>query len=96
MLDGELVAMDKERPSLLKIQRRSQLQDQNRIGLLSQSSPVVYVVFDLLYLRGESIMAKPLLERRQALERLVSALSADRIILSEAVDPHAARICPLG
>jgi ATP-dependent DNA ligase len=85
VLDGELVAMENGKPSLGGIQRRVQLQDQNRIALLSQASPVVYVVFDLLYLRGESTIAQPLLERRQALERLVSASRADRMILSEAV-----------
>jgi hypothetical protein len=42
-------------PCLGAIQRRVQLRDRNRIQLLSRSSPVVYIVFDLLYLRGDSI-----------------------------------------
>jgi bifunctional non-homologous end joining protein LigD/DNA ligase-1 len=61
VLDGELVAMEENRPSLAKIQGRALLQDRHRIEFMSQSSPVVYVVFDLVYMRGESIMAKPLL-----------------------------------
>src|SRR6476659_6125947 len=43
VMDGELVAMDANRPSLGKIQRRLQLQDTHRIELLSQSSTVVYL-----------------------------------------------------
>ena len=85
VVDGELVAMDDDRPCLKKIQGRAQLQDRHRIELLSQSSPVVYAVFDLIYLDGAAITAQPLLERRRALERLISNLRADRIILPEAV-----------
>jgi bifunctional non-homologous end joining protein LigD len=37
---------------------------------LSSSSPVVYAVFDLLYLDGRSLMAAPYEERRERLEEL--------------------------
>src|SRR5436190_27877 len=46
VLDGELVAMEGDKPSLGKIQGRALLLDRHRINFLSQSSPVVYVVFD--------------------------------------------------
>jgi ATP-dependent DNA ligase len=85
VLDGELVAMEIDRPCLSRIQGRAQLQDRHRIALTSQSSPVVYVVFDLIYLDGNPLVAKPLLERRRELERLLSGFQGDRIILSEAV-----------
>jgi ATP-dependent DNA ligase len=85
VLDGELVAMEENRPSLAKVQSRALLQDRHRIEFMSQSSPVVYVMFDLVYVRGESIMAKPLLERRQELEQLLSGLQPKRILLSQAV-----------
>ena len=85
VVDGELVVMDGNRPSLGRIQRRAQLQDQHRIGILSQSTPVVYVIFDLVCLHGQSIMARPLLDRRRELERIVSDLGVNQIILSQAV-----------
>jgi len=85
VLDGALVAMEESRPSLAKIQGRALLQDRHRIEFMSQSSPVVYVMFDLVYVRGESIMAKPLLERPQELEQLLSGLQPKRILLSQAV-----------
>ncbi len=85
VLDGELVAMEGNRPCLAKIQGRALLQDRHRIELMSRCSPVVYIVFDLIYLDGKSLMAKPLLERRRHLEKLLSGFQPDRIALSEAV-----------
>jgi bifunctional non-homologous end joining protein LigD/DNA ligase-1 len=85
VLDGELVAMEGGRPSLAKVQGRALLQDRHRIELTSQSSPVMYVAFDLVYARGESIMAKPLWERRQELEQLLSDSQPKAVILSRAV-----------
>lgn len=85
VLDGELVAMEGNKPCLGKIQGRALLQDRHRIELTSQSSPVVYVVFDLIYLDGKPLVAKPLLERRRHLEQLLSLCKVNRVILSEAV-----------
>jgi bifunctional non-homologous end joining protein LigD len=85
VLDGELVAMEGNRPCLSKIQRRALLRDRNRIDFQSQSSQVVYVVFDLVYLRRRLIVAKPLLERRRELEHVICGSGESRIVLSEAV-----------
>ena len=85
VVDGELVAMAGKRPSLVKIQQRAQSQAKHRIDFLRQFSPAVYVVFDLLYLHGQSIMAERLVDRRRALARLVSDLKTDRVILSQGV-----------
>lgn len=85
VLDGELVAMEGTKPCLGKIQGRALLQDRHRIELTSQCSPVVYVVFDLIYLDGEPLLAKPLLDRRPHLEQLLSGCQGDRIILSKVV-----------
>ena len=85
VLDGELVSMRGCIPCLVDVQRRVQLRDRNRIQLLSRSSPVVFVVFDLLYLRGEPIMARPLIERRGSLEETVDDFKSAPVALSEAV-----------
>jgi len=85
VLDGELVAMEGNRPCRGKIQGRALLRDRHRIDFQSQSSPVVYVVFDLIYLHGRLIAAKPLLERRRELEDVIRGNGAGRIILSETV-----------
>jgi bifunctional non-homologous end joining protein LigD len=85
VLDGELVSVRHGIPCLAAVQRRVQLRNGNRIQLLSRSSPVVYVVFDLLYLHGESIMANPLTERRRKLEEILDDFKTAPVALSEAV-----------
>ena len=85
VLDGELVVMEGNRPALAKVQGRRLLQDRHRIEFMTQSSPAVYVVFDLVCVRGESIMAKPLLERRQELGHLLSGFQPKPVLLSQAV-----------
>jgi ATP-dependent DNA ligase len=61
VLDGELVALKDGKPSLAAIQRRTHLRQQARIGFLSRSAPVTYMVFDLLYCRGKPLLKEPLL-----------------------------------
>jgi len=85
VLDGEMVSMVGGRPCLVNIQRRVQLQDRYRIEMLSRSSPVVYVVFDLLYVRSKSIVAAPLFKRRAQLEEIVREVEGVPMVLSEAV-----------
>src|SRR5436853_6883749 len=50
VLDGELVILQEGKPSFRQIQQRPMLQNRARIGHLSRSLPVTYMVFDLLYL----------------------------------------------
>jgi bifunctional non-homologous end joining protein LigD len=85
VLDGELVAMLDDRPSLVAILNRVQLQNRKRIEILGRSSPAVFVVFDLLYMRGASVMAEPLIERRARLEEMVREAKGAPMVLSQAV-----------
>jgi ATP-dependent DNA ligase len=85
VIDGELVSMVEDRPCLAKVQRRVQLQNRTRIQMLSQSSPVVFVVFDLPYVGGASIMAEPLVERRARLEEIIRELHNAPVVVSQAV-----------
>jgi bifunctional non-homologous end joining protein LigD len=60
VLDGEVCALDERgRPSFSAMQQGK------------PSTPIVYFVFDLLELEGESLVALPLRERRERLERLL-------------------------
>jgi bifunctional non-homologous end joining protein LigD len=71
VLDGEIVAFDDEgRPSFERLQQRMHVASDARVRRLAASSPVVYVLFDLLYLDGENLMALPYEERRTRLEAL--------------------------
>ena len=71
VLDGEIVAFDEEgRPSFERLQQRMHVASQARVRRLASSTPVVYVIFDLLHLDGEDLMGLPYEERRRRLEAL--------------------------
>ena len=65
ILDGEVVALDSNgRPSFQRLQRRMHLTSEGMVRRLSQSEPVVYMIFDLLWLDGHSLMELTYDERR--------------------------------
>jgi bifunctional non-homologous end joining protein LigD len=71
VLDGEVVAFDADgRPSFQRLQGRMHLTSESHVRRLAQSDPVVYVIFDLLFLDGRSLMALPYEERRSRLRDL--------------------------
>jgi bifunctional non-homologous end joining protein LigD len=69
ILDAEIVVFNgnTDVPSFKKLSERSHLQDTRRIALLSKALPAYLMVFDLLSLNGQSIMEKPLIERKDLL-----------------------------
>jgi bifunctional non-homologous end joining protein LigD len=71
VLDGEIVAFDDAgKPSFERLQRRMHVTSPNAVKRLSKSTPVVYAIFDLLHLDGETLMALPYEQRRERLEQL--------------------------
>jgi bifunctional non-homologous end joining protein LigD len=71
VLDGELVAFDSHgRPSFGTLQQRMHIADATAARRLASLTPVVYVVFDVLRLSGQSLLQQPYANRRELLERL--------------------------
>ncbi len=71
VLDGEIVAFDDGgRPSFERLQSRINVSAPAAVRRLMRTTPVVYAIFDLLYLDGHSLMERPYSERRAALESL--------------------------
>jgi bifunctional non-homologous end joining protein LigD len=71
VLDGEIVAFDERgRPSFERLQRRMHVTSESAIRRLARDSPVVYMIFDLLYLDGRVTMDLPYEERRALLGEL--------------------------
>ncbi len=71
VLDGEIVAFDDQgRPSFERLQRRMHVSSPSSVRRLASQIPVMYAIFDLLYLDGHSLMALPYRERRARLEEL--------------------------
>jgi len=71
VLDGEIVAFDEHgRPSFERLQRRMHVTAPSAVKRLAAGTPVVYAIFDLLYLDGETLMPLPYEQRRERLEEL--------------------------
>jgi bifunctional non-homologous end joining protein LigD len=71
VLDGEIVAFDENgKPSFERMQQRIHNTDENVIRRRMKTHPVVYVIFDLLYLDGEDLTCEPYTRRRELLEGL--------------------------
>ena len=68
LVDGEIVALDDDgRPSFERIQQRFTLKRPSKQAM--ERYPVEFLAFDLLWLDGESLMDRPIEERRALLER---------------------------
>jgi bifunctional non-homologous end joining protein LigD len=77
VLDGELVAFDSDgRPSFAALQRRMHTASREQARRLAKGTPVTYVIFDVLWLDGHSLMGEPYSMRRERLAAL--ALSGER------------------
>jgi len=70
VLDGEIVAFDDERPSFERLQRRMHVTSEGAVHRLVREIPVVYLVFDLLWMDGHATMPLPYEERRRLLDGL--------------------------
>jgi bifunctional non-homologous end joining protein LigD len=80
VLDGEIVTFDEQgRPSFELLQRRMHVTSPAAVRRLRASQPVVYAIFDLLFLDGRSLTELPYSERRARLEALELGGAAWRI-----------------
>ncbi len=71
VLDGEIVAYDEGgRPSFERLQSRMNLASESQIRRRMADIPVTYLIFDLLYLDGRSLLDLPYSERRERLDEL--------------------------
>jgi DNA ligase D-like protein (predicted ligase) len=72
VLDGELIAFRSGRADFAELMRRHQLVSCRKVQEAARLCPVTYVVFDLLYDSGRSLLGRPLSQRRQRLQDLVA------------------------
>jgi len=77
LLDGEIVAMNEHgRPDFQLLQRRMHVRDPMTLRVLTREVPVVYMIFDVLWIDGHLLVDLPYSERRRCLAAL--ALSSAR------------------
>jgi len=73
VLDGEVVALDEHgRSSFSLMQQRTGYRERGRVSGKDRSLPIVYYVFDLLYLDGYSLLGVDLEERKAVLATILT------------------------
>lgn len=88
ILDGELVIFKDEKPDFYSLQARSLKSDPFKIKLAAKKFPVQFVAYDMIYIDGERITDKPLLERKKLMAENLSEnndLSISRFIEKEGI-----------
>lgn len=88
ILDGELVIFKDGKPDFYSLQARSLKSDPFKIKLAAKKLPVQFVAYDMLYIDGERITDKPLIERKKLMAENLSEsndLSVSRFIEKEGI-----------
>ena len=85
ILDGEIVVLRQGKPDFGLLLSRNHTRAPLKIRSLARMLPATYVVFDLLYQRFESLLALPLGERRERLEKLMRRNTHPRLVFSQGV-----------
>ena len=84
ILDGELMVSVDGKPDFAEVQRRSLMSNAFKIQLASEKAPASFVAFDILYYNGETLMGKPLSQRKALLEKYVT--ENERLAVSRCIE----------
>jgi len=71
ILDGEIAIFSNGLPNFAALARRDHQSEAIKIKYLSAALPASYIVFDVLYARGEPVMDKTLRQRREILREVL-------------------------
>ena len=84
IVDGELIVSDPNgRPDPTALELRQRAAGSQEMARAAAVRPATYVIYDLLYLRGRTLLKEPLLRRRARLKQSIP--SAGRIYVVEPV-----------
>jgi len=86
ILDGEVFVLKDGRTDFFEVQRRALMSNAFRIGLAAEKLSASFVAFDLLYLGGEQIVDRPLLERKSLLQK--TAADSARMAVSRYIEKN--------
>ncbi|MHA7154443.1 ATP-dependent DNA ligase [Arthrobacter sp. TMN-50] len=87
VLDGEIVALNKSgRPDFGLLQNRFNLTKSSEIDAARRKAPVHFMIFDLLYLDGNSLLQLQYAQRREILEQAVDSPADGHIQVPPALD----------
>ncbi|GFN29829.1 ATP-dependent DNA ligase [Paenibacillus xylaniclasticus] len=71
ILDGEIIALDRSRPSFHLVMRRDSVRKAAHVARAVQEVRITYMVFDILYLNGQWVTDRTLQQRQQLLAETI-------------------------
>ena len=81
VLDVDIGVLHGGKTSFANLQLRVHLLDPKRIELLSRRLPATFMPFDLLYRKGQNVIAEPLQVRRERLRDVVGRLGDPHVLV---------------
>ena len=84
VLDGEIIVMKDGEVSFKAVLERTQASNQRDIEYKSKTSPATLVIFDILELDGESLLGKPLMERKKILQENIQ--EGKNVLISDYIE----------
>jgi ATP-dependent DNA ligase len=80
ILDGEIISKDN---NFNKLQSRAGTRDKSKLALKEKSTPIDYMIFDLLRVDGEMLLAEPLEMRVEELKALFNGKNFNNLKVCE-------------
>lgn len=71
ILDGEMIALNGDRPSFHEIMKRDSLRREQEIRFATKQIPAIHMIFDVLYYNGEWVIGRTLAERQELLQKII-------------------------
>lgn len=73
ILDGEVISLGENgKPSFQRVMRRDGLRNMDRIKIAAETVPIIYMIFDIVYLNGMWINDRPFHERNEMLSHIIT------------------------
>ena len=81
ILDGEVICLNDEgKPDFFRVLKRDQTRNDSKINALTMTHPVHYMIFDMLYYKGESLISQPLSQRLKLLQENIQSSHTLQIV----------------
>jgi ATP-dependent DNA ligase len=85
MIDGELVVLQGGRADFAALLARHQRNPAHRLSRIGPQIPIHYIAFDLLFHKGQSLLRRPLHERRERLGDLLARVGDSLVAYSDGI-----------
>jgi len=84
ILDGEVIALEKGKPSFHNVMKRDRVRQPDKLPRAMRETPIIYMIFDILFFNGNWVVDLPLNQRQRILGETIK--SHDDIQLIENFD----------